>query len=50
HDKKLVHLLPHNRNPIEKNLYLISSRVTYRLKKVRLLSAYIDKNLPKIEL
>lgn len=50
HDKKLVHLLPNNRNPIEKNLYLISSRDKYRLKKVRLLSAYIEKNLPKIEL
>ncbi|ABK90163.1 LysR family transcriptional regulator [Francisella tularensis subsp. novicida] len=50
HDKKLVHLLPDARNPIEKNLYLISSRDKYRLKKVRLLSAYIEKNLPKIEL
>ncbi|MDE5023069.1 LysR family transcriptional regulator, partial [Francisella tularensis subsp. holarctica] len=36
--------------PIEKNLYLISSRDKYRLKKVRLQSAYIEKNLPKIEL
>ncbi|MDE4944875.1 LysR family transcriptional regulator, partial [Francisella tularensis subsp. holarctica] len=47
---KLVHLLPNNRNTIEKNLYLISTRDKYILKKVRLLSAYIEKNLPKIEL
>jgi DNA-binding transcriptional LysR family regulator len=49
-DKKLVHLLPHTRNPVEKNLYLISPKDKYRLKKVKLLSTYIEKNLPKFEL
>ncbi|MBK2357466.1 LysR family transcriptional regulator [Francisella hispaniensis] len=49
-NKKLIHLLPNSKNPLEKNLYIISPKDKYRLKKVRLLSDYLEKNLPKIEL